>query len=84
MVGMEEISWKTAFKGKLIVRFDNKDQVEVFPCGGENGQQLCVFVMQAVRRLRNEFLSGAEVAKNWKIASFSPEERTLEIQKMKT
>jgi len=83
MVGMEEISWKTVFKGKLIVRFDNKDQVEVFPCGGENGQQLCVFVMQAVRRLRNEFLSGAEVAKNWEMTSFSPEKRILEIQKIK-
>jgi len=84
MVEMEEISWRTAFKGKLIVRFDNKDQVEIFPCEGESGQQLCIFVMQAVRRLRNEFLTGAEVAKNWKITSFSPEERILEIQKIKT
>lgn len=75
---MEKVSWETVFSKKLKIILNDKDQVEVFPCGISS---LCVFVMQAIRQLRNEFLSGAEVIKNWEIVSFSPEERILKVQK---
>lgn len=77
---MEEVSWKTAFNGKLNVVFDDNRQIELFPC---EKAQLCIFAMQAVRIIRNEFLTGAEVMKSWRIKRFSSKERILEIEKIK-
>lgn len=78
---MGEVSWKIMFSGKLNVVFGDNRQTEVFP--GRKAQQLCVFAMQAVRKVRNEFLTGAELMESWRIKRFFPEERILEIEKIK-
>lgn len=77
---MEEVSWKTVFSGKLNVVFNDNRQVEVFPCGRA---QLCVFAMSAIRALRNQLPTGAEVVKSWRIKRFSRKEGILEIEKIK-
>ena len=77
---MREVSWKTTFKGKLIIGLNSGKTTEVF---NHEKAQLCVFVMQALRILRNEFLAGQQVMEGWKIISFFPEERVLKIRKIK-
>lgn len=74
---MKEVSWQTIFSGKLNVMLGDGREYETF---FTKDTQLCIFVMQAIRVLRNKFLTGAEVSKNWRIKSFSPEERILKIE----
>ena len=77
---MEKVSWKTAFRGKLIIELDNGETTEVF---NNERAQLCVFVMQALRILKNELPTGRQVMEGWKIISFSLEEGVLKIEKIK-
>ena len=76
---MEEVSWKTMFIGKVNVVFDDKKEKAFFV---HVETQLCIFAMQAIRVLRNEFLTGPEVVEYWRIKRFSPEERILEIEEI--
>ena len=76
---MEEVSWQTTFEGKLNVAFNGNRKIEVFLRGKA---QLCIFAMQAIRALKNEFLTGSQVMKTWRIKRFSPEEKILQIEKI--
>ena len=75
---MKKVCWETIFGRKLNIMLDDKKQIQVFPCGET---QLCVFAIQAIKILRNKFLTCEEVMKSWRIKSFSREEGTLEIEK---
>jgi len=77
---MEEVSWEAMFIGKVNVVLGDNKQKEVFSL---KKTQLCVFAMQAIRILRNEFLAGADVMEYWRIKRFSPDERILEIEKIR-
>lgn len=77
---MEKVSWETAFEGELNVVLDDNKQTKIFHVLETT---LCVFAMMAIRILRNELPTGADVVKNWRIKSFSPEEGILEIEKIK-
>lgn len=77
---MEEGSWETAFSGELNVVFDDNKKTKLFSV---REKTLCVLAMEAIRILRNEFLTGADVMKSWRIKSFSRKEGILEIEKVK-
>ena len=74
---MKKVCWETIFGRKLNIMLDDKEHIHVSLCGEA---QLCVFVVQAIRMLRNKFLTCEEVMKSWRIKSFSREEGTLEIE----
>ncbi len=77
---MEKVSWETVFNGELNVVLDDNKKTKLFYV---RERALYVFAMEAIRILRNELPTGAEVMKSWRIKRFSAKEGILEIEKVK-
>jgi hypothetical protein len=74
---MEDCNWKTQFKGFLVVKLSSGEKTRVFNPGRS---RLSIFASQALRILKDEFLTGCQIEENWEIIRFLPEERFLEIK----